>query len=79
MACRRPPDCSNQFMGGEMSRLGYSRSEIDPCLYFKFLDSGFLYVDVPFDDMAAFASSQEILDEMFLADIAKMRVSCRGF
>ena len=35
----------NLFMDGEMSRLGYARTEIEPCLYFKFVDSGFLYVD----------------------------------
>ena len=59
----------NDFVNEQMKSKGYSRSEIGPCLFFKFIGTEYVYVVAHVDDMAALTSSQHMLDEVFMKDM----------
>ena len=55
-----------------MKSKGYSRFEIHSRLLFKFIVTEYVYVVAHVDDMAAFASSQHMLNEVSMKDMRNL-------
>ena len=69
----------NDYVNVNMEKRGYTRSDIDPCLFFKFLGNDFIFVVVHVDDMAAFSNRQDLLDGEYMEDMrSAFRVKDEG-